>query len=263
LVITAVIVEGRSQAEVARTYGVSKGWVSKLLARYRAEGEAAFQPRSRRPKTSPNATRQATVDLILELREKLAAAGLVAGPDTIVWHLERHHQVTVSVSTISRYLAKNGLITPEPNKRPKSSYLRFAAALPNECWQSDFTNDRLTNPDGTPGAEVEILCWVDDHSRYALSVTAHPRVTGRIVLTAFGNACDRYGTPASTLTNSTAWSTPCAGPAAAAAATGSNTNSATGTWSRRTPDPTTPPPAARSVKTFLGAAPAGLTPAKV
>ena len=55
LVITAVVVEGRTQAEVARTYGVSKGWVSKLVARYRAEGEAAFEPRSRRPKTSPTA----------------------------------------------------------------------------------------------------------------------------------------------------------------------------------------------------------------
>jgi len=28
LVITAVIIEGRTQAEVAATYGVSKGWVS-------------------------------------------------------------------------------------------------------------------------------------------------------------------------------------------------------------------------------------------
>ena len=55
LVITAVIVEHRQQAEVARSYGVSESWVSKLLARYRAEGEAAFEPRSRRPKTSPNA----------------------------------------------------------------------------------------------------------------------------------------------------------------------------------------------------------------
>ena len=56
LVITAVVVEGRTQAEVAATYGVSKGWVSKLVARYREEGEAAFEPRSKRPKTSPNAT---------------------------------------------------------------------------------------------------------------------------------------------------------------------------------------------------------------
>jgi transposase len=52
LVITAVVTEGRSQGEAARAYGVSQGWVSRLVARYRAEGEAAFEPRSRRPKTS-------------------------------------------------------------------------------------------------------------------------------------------------------------------------------------------------------------------
>jgi transposase len=46
LVITAVVLEGRAQGEVAREYGVSKGWVSKLVARYRAEGESAFEPRS-------------------------------------------------------------------------------------------------------------------------------------------------------------------------------------------------------------------------
>src|SRR5690348_9233011 len=55
LVITAVVTEGRSQGEAARAYGVSQGWASKLVARYRAEGEAAFEPRSRRPKTSPKA----------------------------------------------------------------------------------------------------------------------------------------------------------------------------------------------------------------
>ena len=54
----------RTQSEVARSYGVSKGWVSKLLARYRNEGEAAFQPRSRRPSTSPKATPPAVIDLV-------------------------------------------------------------------------------------------------------------------------------------------------------------------------------------------------------
>ena len=113
LVITAVIVEGRTQAEVAATYGVSKGWVSKLIARYNAEGETAFEPRSRRPKTSPQALDPATAELILELRGKLATAGLDAGPDTIAWHLEHHHDVLVSRSTISRHLARAGLVVPE------------------------------------------------------------------------------------------------------------------------------------------------------
>src|SRR5690242_1636366 len=93
LVITAVVVEGRTQGEVARAYGVSQGWVSRLVARYRAEGEAAFEPRSRRPKASPRAIPEAAVGLILELRKELDGQGLDAGPQTIAWHLEHHHRI--------------------------------------------------------------------------------------------------------------------------------------------------------------------------
>jgi transposase InsO family protein len=196
LVITAVIVEGRTQAEVAATYGVSKGWVSKLVARYREEGEAAFEPRSRRPKTSPGALEPRVVALILHLREQLAAAGLDAGPDTIAWHLKHHHGHQVSRSTISRHLAHAGLIAPEPNKRPKSSYVRFEASLPNQTWQSDFTHYRLAS-----GVDVEIISWLDDCTRYALHVTAHHRVTGPIVTATFRQTLARHGIPASTLTD--------------------------------------------------------------
>ena len=196
LVITAVVVEGRSQGEVARAYGVSQGWVSRLVARYRAEGEAAFEPRSRRPKTSPRAIPEATVSLITELRKDLAGQGLDAGPQTITWHLAHHHGLRVSAATVSRYLARAGLVTPDPAKRPKSSYLRFAAELPNECWQADFTHYPLTNR-----TDCEVLTWLDDHSRYALRVTAHRRVTGPIVVTQFRAAAAEHGIPASTLTD--------------------------------------------------------------
>ena len=194
LVITAVIVEGRSQAEVARAYNVSKGWVSKLVARYRTDGEEAFQPRSRRPHTSPNATPTATIELITDTRLKLTAQGLDAGPDTIAWHLQHHHHIAVSVSTIARTLTRHQLITPEPAKRPKSSYIRFQAEQPNETWQSDFTHYPLAT-----AVDVEILTWLDDHSRTALSVTAHLRVTGRIVRDTFRATTAEHGIPASTL----------------------------------------------------------------
>jgi transposase InsO family protein len=196
LVITAVVTEGRSQGDAARAYGVSQGWVSRLVARYRAEGEAAFEPRSRRPKTSPNAISGHTAELIIELRKDLAGQGLDAGPQTICWHLQHHCQIAVAPATISRYLTRAGLVVPEPRKRPKSSYLRFAAEQPNECWQSDFTHYPLADGTGT-----EILTWLDDHSRYALSVTAHSRVTGPIVLAAFRAAIAAHGAPASTLTD--------------------------------------------------------------
>lgn len=199
LVITAVIVGERPVSEVARTYGVARSWVYALVARYRAEGEAAFTPRSRRPKTSPNAIAGETVDLIVWLRKELAGQGLDAGPHTIAWHLEHHHQVRVSAATVSRTLSRQGLVVPDPSKRPRSSYIRFQAELPNQCWQADFTHHRLAGT-GT-GRDVEVLTWLDDHSRYALSVTAHTRVTGPIVLATFRAACARYGVPASTLTD--------------------------------------------------------------
>jgi transposase InsO family protein len=68
LVVTAVIVEKRPVSEVARSYGVARSWVYTLLGRYQAEGEAAFEPRSRRPRTSPSAISPDAADLIVRLR---------------------------------------------------------------------------------------------------------------------------------------------------------------------------------------------------
>ena len=196
LVITAVTVEKRPVSEVARTYSVARSWIYALLARYREEGEAAFEPRSRRPETSPRAIGDAAVSLITEIRKDLAGQGLDAGPQTIAWHLAHHHGIRVSAATVSRYLARAGLVTPDPRKRPRSSYLRFAAEMPNECWQADFTHYPLAGR-----ADTEILAWLDDHSRYLLRITAHHRVSGPTVVAAFRAAVAEHGIPAATLTD--------------------------------------------------------------
>jgi transposase InsO family protein len=196
LVITAIEVEGRTVADVVAAYGVSRSWTYELLARYRAEGESALEPRSRRPKTSPTAISDRAIELIVELRKKLTDTGLDAGPDTIAWHLQHHHQIKISTATVSRTLTRQGLVEPSPKKRPKSSYIRFQAAMPNETWQSDFTHYRLST-----GADTEIITWLDDHARYALHVSAHHRVTGPIVVDTFTKAAGQHGYPASVLTD--------------------------------------------------------------
>ena len=161
LIITAVVLEGRTQADVAATYGVSKGWVSKLVARYKAEGETAFEPRSRRPKSTPNATPAATVELIWSCA---ASCQRRPGrrPRHDQWHLAQDHDMTVSRATISRHLAKAGLVVPEPKKRPKSSYIRFQAA--------DAKRDLAVRLHPLPARRrhyTEILTWLDDCTRTA------------------------------------------------------------------------------------------------
>jgi len=207
LVITAIEVEGRSPAEVVAAYGVSRSWLYELLARYRAEGDAAFQPRSRRPRSSPGATPVQTVELVLRIRKQLSDAGLDAGAETIGWHLTHHHRTTLSRATIHRILARSGAVIPEPAKRPKASYLRFQAEMPNETWQSDFTHYRLAT-----GADAQIISWLDDHSRYAVHVSAHARITAAPVVATFTQAATEHGYPASTLTdNGTVYTTRFAG----------------------------------------------------
>ena len=201
LVITAVVVEGRPVAQVAADYGVSRQWIYKLLARYRVEGQGAFEPRSRRPHNQPTAIPVAIVELIIKLRRGLTRQGLDAGSHTIAWHLTEQHQLTVSPATIWRTLKRAGLIVSEPKKKPKAAYICFAAEQPNQMWQTDFTHYRLTRPDGTPGADVEILTFLDDHSRYALSITCHQPVTGPAVVAAFRQAIADQGIPTSVLSD--------------------------------------------------------------
>lgn len=200
LVITAVTVEKRPVAEVAATYGMARSWIYELLTRYQDEGEAAFEPRSRRPKTSPNSTPAETIELILRLRKELLDQGHDAGADTLVWHLAQHHRVTVSRATVHRILTRHGAVTPEPKKKPKSSYIRFEAAMPNQTWQSDFTHYPLTDTQAFPTG-VEIITWLDDCTRYALHVSAHRAITTPIVKASFRKAAGQHGIPASTLTD--------------------------------------------------------------
>jgi transposase InsO family protein len=194
--VLQVVSQQLSVTQAAAEYGLSRRHLHRLLIRYRDGGLDAVEPRSRRPRTNPAQTAEAVRDRILALRGQLVADGLDAGPVTIAWHLEQAGLRAPSTSTIRRILHQAGLITPEPRKRPRSSYLRFEAAQPNEMWQSDFIHWRLAD-----GSDVEILNWLDDHSRFLLSCTAHQPVTGDDVVSVFLGLIADYGPPAATLTD--------------------------------------------------------------
>ena len=195
-VVDAVVVEGRSYREVARAHGVSKSWVGKLVGRFRAGGYPAIEPRSRAAKRIPHRTPDALEDEIVALRKELDELGLDAGAATIHYHLGTRHEAVPSVSTIWRVLRRRGFVTPQPHKRPRSSWIRFEAQLPNECWQSDVTHWRLGD-----GTEVEIVNFIDDHSRLAVAARVLGTATAPQVLRVFRAAGERWGLPAALLTD--------------------------------------------------------------
>ena len=194
--VLQVVSDHLTVTAAAAEYGFSRRHLHRLLARYRAGGLDAVEPRSRRPSGSSRATPPELRQRVLELRLQLSADGLDAGPETIRWHLEQERLRVLSTSTIRRILHQAALIVPEPRKRPRSSYIRFQAAQPNEMWQSDFIHWRLADD-----TDVEILNWLDDHSRLLLSCSAHAPVSGDVVVSVFLELVKEYGTPASTLTD--------------------------------------------------------------
>ena len=195
-VVDAVVLEGRSPTDIARLHRISRSWVYVLLARYRGGGYAALEPRSRRPRTSPGRTSPELEAAIVALRAELAEAGHDCGPATIAVHLGRRVSDAPSPATVWRILRRHGLITPQPHKRPRSSFIRFEAALPNELWQADTTHWRLADR-----TDVEILDLVDDHSRLLLAADAFRTVKAADVLGTFRAAADRHGLPAALLTD--------------------------------------------------------------
>ena len=195
-VVDAVVLEGRSVRDVARAHGLSKTWIYELLGRYRAGGYEALEPRSRRPQKCPHQTPPELVEEILRLRKELGQAGHDCGPATIRYHLASRREDVPCRATIWRILKRQGLIVPQPQKRPRCSLIRFEAQLPNELWQADITAWQLS--DGQP---AEILNLIDDHSRLFLGSDAYQRVKAADVVESFHKAAQLHGLPHSLLSD--------------------------------------------------------------
>ncbi len=196
VIVLAVVEGGLSVAETARRFQVSRRWVHTLLARYREHGIEAVAPRSRAPRTSPNRTPEPVKERILTLRDELTREGLDSGAESIHDRLTREATTPPSTSTIWRILRAAGTVSAQPHKRPRSSWRRFEAGLPNATWQSDMTHWHLAD-----GTSVEIITWLDDHSRFLTHLSVHPVVTGPVVVDTFCKAAETHGLPASTLTD--------------------------------------------------------------
>ena len=181
-----------------RECGISRRVFYKYVERCRLEGAAGLEPRSRRPHRSPQAVDDDVDDAVVVLRKELADRGVDEGARTIQWHLgqDRRFEGRVpSVRTVHRILVRRGFVTPQPNKRPKSSWRRFEAPLPNELWQIDATGWSIVTGD------VEIFNIIDDHSRLACGSRAVMSDTGDEAWATFSQAALHWGLPARILSD--------------------------------------------------------------
>ena len=183
-------------AEFCRDQGISRSTFYKWRNRYRVEGLPGLEERSRRPKSSRPSMPSDIEDRIVELRKQLTEDGFDAGPASIHGYLRLEDwDLVPSHASIWRALHRRGFITPQPEKRPRSSYLRFTFGRVNECWQIDHHEWHLAD-----GTKVAIIDIVDDRSRVGTSrAVATP--TCQKAWGVFVEAARRWGLPSMVLSD--------------------------------------------------------------
>jgi transposase InsO family protein len=194
--VAAVADDSLNVKRFCEEQGVSRSTFYKWRSRYREEGLAGLEERSRRPENVQPRMATGIEGRIVELRKRLTEDGLDAGPATIRSHLVNEAWDSVpSEASIWRALTRRGFITSQPQKRPKSSYKSFVFGRVNECWQVDHYDWHLA--DGTP---IQIVNILDDRSR-----TVHSEgftvMTCETAWEAFIHAGEEWGLPGMVLTD--------------------------------------------------------------
>jgi transposase InsO family protein len=187
---------GANIRALCRSFGVSPTTAYELLRRYRTSGENGLRERSRRPFSSPSATDEKLVRVILAIREETHwGARKIARRMRDLGHTPVPH-----ASTVHSVLKRNGCIDAQRSEQ-HSAWRRFEHELPNDLWQMDFkgwfkTATGLCHP----------LTIVDDHSRYALCLRACADQTGTTVEAQLRRVFERYGLPwRMTMDNGSPW----------------------------------------------------------
>jgi transposase InsO family protein len=176
---------GDSVAELCRRRGISRETFYVYRRRYLSEGLDGLVSRSRRPRGSPWRIDPGLEAMICRLRSEHRRWGA----RRIRSELARAGVDPPAKSTIHRALQRNGLIAPQPPRRPKPTR-RFERAVANDLWQIDATQVKLGG-----GERVWVIDVLDDHARYLLAALASERLTGAPAWACFVAAAAQHGLP--------------------------------------------------------------------
>lgn len=151
-----------------REHNVSREWFYATRKHVAEAGlPAALVGRSSRPKTTPAKVPEVIERMALETRARLAGEGWDNGPISVKYELEKLGIDAPSRATLARIFSRNGVVTAQPKKRPKGTYIRFEYAAPNEMWQLDATDYTLAT-----GTIAAIFQLNDDHARLQIASLA-------------------------------------------------------------------------------------------
>jgi transposase InsO family protein len=190
-----VLESGVAISSACRIFGISRKTGYKWLNRYRQKGVEGLVDQSRRPRSSPER-------LIKNLEKRIVKMKRLYpywGPRKIhrLASLECEAIKSVSVSTVSRVLARYGLVTPREEPIIYPVVGRFERSLPNELWQMDLK----VAVRHTGNSRIYVAGLLDDYSRYALGLWFLHDLTDESVLSCWISAVRRYGMPDQTLTD--------------------------------------------------------------
>lgn len=180
-----------SVVQFCRDHGISRQTFYLYRRRFAAGGLEGMVPQSRRPRSSPTKTSPEMVAEIVRMRRWLLREGWDAGAVSVGTWLAREGVQPPSDRTIHRVLVGQGLVEPQPRKRPRSSFKRFTAKAPNGIWQMDGMKTRLAD-----GSTAVVLRVLDDHSRKILATRVAPSENSTDAWTCLSEAISRYGRPA-------------------------------------------------------------------
>lgn len=122
-------------AMTCRYFGISRPTYYTWLNRYEKEGVDGLRDRSKRPRTSPNATRADVIEKIIHLRKNYHF-----GPEKIAMYLQRYHDVAISKSGVWRILHRldmGRLPSSQRYKRHDRRWTRYEKQRPGHHVQID------------------------------------------------------------------------------------------------------------------------------
>jgi transposase InsO family protein len=193
----AFVGEVANVSEFCRVLGISRQTFYKYRAQFEAQGLEGLAPRSRRPRRSPGRSSEELEQTIVDLRKRLHDEGLDYGAQAIRFHLRRDGiQPLPAVATVHRVLARRGLVEPMPQRKPRSSWIRFEYPSPNDCWQIDATRWLLAD-----GAPAWIFTLLDDHSRLVLACRVAAECEGVAAMRTLTEAITTHGLPGNVLSD--------------------------------------------------------------